>query len=408
MIDLNPSTFFGHYINDAWSQDLSTKNKIAALGLSILIGLCTVGIAQLVCYCLNKHNMSLVDLDKQIKRNFEKVSEKVNNLAIHLRKPQSAEEVKGFPQNNEDVSKEVQKFIDHHYSKPLPPKEDVEVPHKGKWVKWNTLSQHEKVEVNNHRTLPHNQLPHNCIGQLIVDAKFFTHRGQTVYLQNDPRHSHGSDHSARAAIFAGVFGYLYHKYHPDYSVTAEEIRLAQVVTGGHDSGRQTEGPDVYDEKSAEHTVKHLREMGIADPRLLDICHNAIADKDNKNLHTKSFIAKCTQNADCAEFARIYLKTHNQNIQDFNHSRGFLDIYNELHQISQGKPDSMLKNGLTYQNFITELDAVRTEMNRLIFETHQSAPREHFSQPGTNYYQALQAKITPETYPLLHQITKKYS
>ena len=91
------------------------------------------------------------------------------------------------------------------------------------------------------------------------------------------------------------------------------------------------------------------------------------DKDNKELGTKSFIAKCVQNADCAEFPRI---TNVRGPVKIKKTLiilvDFLDIFKEFNEMdSEGVA---FKHGFNYNDFRDELDSIRAEMNRLTFIT----------------------------------------
>lgn len=304
-----------------------------------------------------------------------------------------------------EVAQITQNFINKHYGKPLPAKEDVVVPIQNEqgiveWRPWVSLTREEKIKVTNTGTHKHNQLGENT-PEHVVDAQFFSENGQHVYLKNDPREHHGNDHSSRAAIFSAAFAYLYAKYHPNYLVTEEDVTLCQIFAAGHDSGRQTEGPDVYDERSAEFAIEELHELGIDHEKIVQECRNSIADKDNKDLKNKSLLAKCVQNADCAEFQRLYLKQPVQDAEGFNNSRNYLDIFHDFKDLAGQNPDApLLKNGLTYNNFLTELDFLRKEMNDFIYQTHKKENREKFSEKE-NYYQEILNSITPESFPLLN-------
>lgn len=403
---LTAQNFFTRYIITPLSPELFLTKRITALALSIILCAVTFGISHIVCFILIKRKMSRINLSIEINNNFCKVIKKTNhnlNGISLIPSTLTAADSPAIPLTRNSLPQAIQKLVNDYYSKPLPPKEEVMVPYNGKWVLWSSLTKKQKLLVNNTHAHHHGQLPNNILGALQVDAKFFTYHGQKVYLTADPRHSHGSDHAVRASLFAAVYGHLYNKYHPDYNPSQQEIYLAQYVAAGHDSGRQSEGTDVYDAISADNTVAALKELGIEDSALLEQCHSAIADKDNKDLSNKSFIAKCVQNADSSEFARLQLHSPRQRKKQFHEARGYLDIYNEFQALSEGDPSYILKNGFTYGDFREELDAVRLEMNRFIFSTQQKKAREAFGGKGKKYYKEVLKSINSVEYPLLNHI-----
>jgi hypothetical protein len=351
------------------------------------------------------NSSSIFDLVKESHVNFQKITANSNQKDSRTWKvyESSVEIIKYF-----DLAKYVQQIINETYSQPLPKKSEVTVPFRVgnswdnvRWVKWESLSQKEKLEVNNHFAHQHGQIWNNIFGEAIIDIAFFGW-GQNSYLPMDPKEYHGSDHCVRTALFCVVFAYLYDKYHPDYEVTREEASFAAAIGAGHDASRQTEVADVYDERSAETTVNYLKQWGVQDEAILLIAKNAIADKDNPNLASKSLIAKCVQNADSAEFARLNvfkIPQPKQSETDFEYSRGFLDIYKELKEIANKRG---LKNGFSFEDFVFELDSLRKEMNMLIYQTHKKKTRKTLSE-SDNYFNGIINKITQSRYPLLNNI-----
>lgn len=311
-----------------------------------------------------------------------------------------------------DIPKIVNKrFVQKYYAKDLPNEAEVTVPYidpksgKKEWRLWRELTREEKIIINNTGTREHNKLRDDT-EELVVDKWFFVH-GQEPYMEGDARSEHGNDHCVRASINASLFCHLYDKYHPKYSVTEEDIKLSMIIAAGHDSARQTEGPDVYDERSAEYTKNELIELGYKDEIILENCEEAIADKDSPPNAKKSLIAKCVQNADCAEFARLLLRSHNQDEGGFESSRNYLDIYQELkrmaEEISPDDPNSaILKDGRTFGEFRTELDILRKEINHFIYETHNREFRTK-ALSADDYFSAYMQAINPTEHPAMSTI-----
>lgn len=394
-------SFFEHYIIHPLSSELSIGEKILSLALSILVGTVTFGIAHICAYAFHLRNISPIKNTFAPRHKvFEKIADQISSIQIRA--------FGGIEIEQDSVLSVIQKdMIEQFYARPLPSKEDVTVTLAGEKRKWVTLSRAQKITVNNTGTRAHNQLSRHC-PELFVDATFFA-EGQKPFLEGDPRKSHGSDHASRVAIFAGIFAYLYHKYHPSYTVSRNELSLCQILGAGHDSGRQTEGPDVYDADSAENTIQVLKSRGIVDERLLKTCYEAVANKDSEPDEKKSLLAKCLQNADSADFARLNLFSEAQSFAEFEHARNFLDIFKEFKAMAkkiapQNPSKAVLKDGLTYEDFCYELDAIRKEMNDLIYSTHQKEQRLVFLRDPSHYFEQILHVMRSSRFPLLHAIS----
>ena len=293
-------------------------------------------------------------------------------------------------------------LINPHYAKPLPSPSKVKVSFRGEKRLWKDLTRKQKIEVNNHKTLPHNQLSKNS-QEATVDRHFMPDN-QKIFLATDPRRSHGCDHAVRMAIIGPLFAYLYQKYHPDHkdALSQDLLRFIQFVGAAHDCGRQTEGPDVYDEDSASYAKEALRNLGVTDSKSLEECREAIEEKDFPPTATKGFVAKCVQNADSAEFARLRLSSLIQDPVDFEHSRGNLDIYKEMEKFYR---DGNVEEK-QFTNFKKELDALRVELNKFIFSTHTKEFRKKASKKDKYYFDEVLRTINQSTLPLLHKIVSE--
>ncbi|MDR3624695.1 MAG: hypothetical protein P4L16_06105 [Chlamydiales bacterium] len=417
--------FFDNYFFTPfnWPQ---THQKILSLTATIFISIATVGIAPLVVGAI-KLIQRFTKISLHIPTShFFKTHEKIMSIVKNLFQFSPAEvEIGDLRRSN--FSKTIQtKILVPFYRKPLPPKEEVFVPvipelhlteiQKSKLskkgmldvIKLLDLTKEQKIILNNHFGRAHNQIHEsvNSISDKKLEEYFFTQHGQSVFLPNDPRGGHGCDHAVRTTLWAAVFGYLYQKYHPQVFLSEKTLLVAEVVTTCHDSGRSSEGTDVYDDISAENTVNVLRELNIHDETIINDAKNAIAEKDNDPLnkaHPKSLIARIVQNADSADFTRIMLTTPSQNMFAFERSLEFLDIFKELKQISQGDENFVLKDGLKYGDFLEELRILLKEKNQIVFETHQKSFREMASDPSRNYYQEILKKITFDAYPNLNYV-----
>jgi hypothetical protein len=402
---LTISSFFRTYINHPLSNDLSVQDRVKAAISSIAIGILTLGIAQLVC-----SRLSQVRVQKIIAAQKEKAvaMARLSMPPIYgLAKVAPPDALPCGELRFGTVSGYIQSLlINPCYAQPLPKADAVVVPLPGGGkARWMSLTPEEKIEVNNHHTHPHNQVQKTAWGRKFIDSIFMP-GSQAPFLRYDPREHHGSDHAARIAIFVCVFAYLYAKYHPSVEyVTPNDIVLSQFIGAGHDSKRETEGPDVYDEESAQATVEALKSAGVNDERVFTQVRSAIAEKDSPPSDEKPLIARLVQNADCAEFARLLLPGPVQEIDSFQKSVRYLDIYKELSSYAE-KNKGMLKGGLSISQFKEELEVLRWEMNRLIYETHEKSFRRKASMPGVNYLDAIVQVINAQKYPLLNRILEE--
>ena len=317
-----------------------------------------------------------------------------------------------------------EKVLDRFYRQKHPKKEEVLVPaiaemkltdrqqntviqtHGIDVIKYGELTNKQKIILNNHFGRAHNQITKQHITDEEIDEYFFTVHGQSEFLLHDPRGGHGCDHAVRASLLVPVFAYLYQKYHPEVKLSEKEMLAAEFVASLHDAKRSAEGTDVFDEMSAACAVDTLKELGITDKKMLQNAREAVRNKDSDPLdatHPKPILSRLVQNADSADFPRIFLKGEEQSGHSFENSRKFLDIYKELHALSKGNTKAVLKDGLTFGDFLEELDALLKEKNKLAFRTHHKEFREPASELGKNYYEEVLNTVTFTEYPHLHYV-----
>ena len=324
--------------------------------------------------------------------------EKTQPALHHLltaRSPSATGEV-----TRENLPFHMQQVASNYYGQPFPHYDQIQVDYKGKEILWKTLTPQQKFDVVYEHSLPHNR------PKLLKREAFHSDEAWTYHieyrllrgshtadgnpyipekLKRDPRQSHGIDHAMRVAIFSAVYANLYNKYDPDAHLTPDDILAIQLTGAYHDSGRQTEGVDIDDRRSARNAAKDLKKWGFSDEYVRE-CFKAIADKDDPKLSTKHRIAKCVQCADSTEYGRF---------GSFNPE--FLDIYKEFN----GEGAKPLKNGRTLAEFNQELHAINQEMIHLIKAS--SAKRVEFSQPGKNAYSEILKLINPVNHPKMNAI-----
>lgn len=401
---LTTKYFFDYYIINPFARDLPLADRILALALSVLFAPLAFGFLHIRSFYLQKKNAKKLELH---------ISEKNQKLALGALKTHRVQfsilnSYSSLSLTQETVIASIQnQFISTYYSQPFPNRDQVKVPLKNsktgemEWRLWKSLTKKEKIQVYNEGAKTSNKLS-NKTPEKIIDKLFFA-GSDKPYIDGDPRKTHGNDHSVRTSIFSGVFGYLYQKFHPGYNISQNEIRICQLLGAGHDAGRENEGPDVYDKKSGELTRAVFSALGEKNEQLLNLYEKSIEEKDSKELFGKHLYAKCLQNADSAEFVRLLLHSPIQEAPGFENSRLHLDIYQELKAIAGSKKEYVLKNGLTFGNFLEELDALRFEMNQFIYRTHSKKFRKKALENKENYYHAFLSYITPFQFPVLHEV-----
>lgn len=113
-----------------------------------------------------------------------------------------------------------------------------------------------------------------------------------------PRETHGPMHSARATLFSLMLCGLYTKS----GATLEAPRnLIAIATAMHDVGRQDEGVDRWDAKSASIFQSYLR--GKVPEKTLEILYDAIKNKDPKDNKFTSIAHRIVYDSDCLEIMR---------------------------------------------------------------------------------------------------------
>lgn len=403
---MNIGNFFSTFIIDPFSKELPTRHQVLACAASIFLGILFCGMLHLRSFRKLQGRLAECKLDDKLQKNFDIAATKSNQFGVVKLLNKSTNNAPNFPVSRKNISKLIQDyFINPHYKQPFPSKNKVKIPLNGKKVRWRSLKRDQKVAVINKIALPHNRI--RGLRRFLVDHRFFAN-SHSVYTKGDPRKGHGVDHAVRTAIFTGIFAALYAKYHPGHEDTIQQNELmAMILAGaGHDSGRQADGPDLFDEFSAIIVKEALENIGIKETNLINNCVEAVADKDKKDLTNKSFIAKCVQNADCAEYARCNKTKAVQNKKQFDHSRNYLDIYRELAHLAENDKNYELKNGLTFGDFLLELDAIRTEMNRLIHRTNSRQHRKKMAAKKGYAFDKILRTINSTEFPLLSDTLDK--
>lgn len=240
------------------------------------------------------------------------------------------------PLTADNFSQHAQIALNNFYKKPMPPQDQVTVPNlQGKMVFWKDLSFKEQQEI----------LKANKKGS--TSSLFIgTHDPKAIV----PRWCHGCMHVSRAAMEIHLMVAMYKKYDPTFALTKQDILLAQYLTIFHDSARQAEGVDVWDDLSAENARDYLAAMGFEE-EFVDRAIANLKTKDHRDPSMRGPVARLIQGGDCLDIMRVYglMSFRNNRLDMFNDLKdkpGFFEDYtdlkNDLYQFIQFTEDSSLK------------------------------------------------------------------
>ena len=291
----------------------------------------------------------------------------------------------------DNIADYVEKFLEETYQIPTKVNAcEITFLHKGKIKQWGSLTQKKKIKVLKSHALGQHHGFENDPDDALIRKKYLSkQQAHEAAVPLDPRSCHGKDHAVRVQIFTTIFAHLYNTYHPDARLSKAEILVGEYTGTGHDCERQSEGLDIYDAMSAKKTAENLREMGVSE-ELIREAEKAISDKDSNPLEPKSFIAKCVQSADSAEFARF--------CYDKPWKADKTDIYVEFQALK------ILKGDVTFEDFEKEFNEITNEMNSFTQVTYNDDIRKAACQ--TNYYKYYLSLIDSEKYPKLNEILRK--
>ena len=277
--------------------------------------------------------------------------------------------------SSENLSKHIQHALDDFYKKPLPAPSEITVRNlQGQKVKWNSLSYSQQRGIVMH---------HHKGGCTSLSLPY---EGPYYCEKTIPRWTHGLMHATRAALLVRMVANMYNHFHPTIQITEKEIILAQLLAAYHDSARQAEGVDVWDDESAENAYMHLKALGFSDEIALN-CMDFLAHKDGQR-EGKHILSKLVQCADCLDIMRIY------GFHGFNDS--YLDIFHDLGHIPE---------------FREELTKFRKEYASFIRKTDAPLLRLHLETQSQSYFQDVESLMLSEAqgkadFPLLTKWTAK--
>ncbi|MDR2779106.1 MAG: hypothetical protein LBB16_02355 [Puniceicoccales bacterium] len=165
---------------------------------------------------------------------------------------------------------------------------------------------------------------------------------------------HGVKHCLRATLVAEATAQVYRRLFKEFENIGEEnIRLASAAAAYHDSGRQGEEVDVFDDLSAMQAREDLAEMGVSDDQC-SRCGNVISNKDAP-VEGKDPVAILLHEADCLEIQRI----------GFKYDPKYLDA---LQTDAKGRLILTPRDGVSREQIEQEIQDLIAKTKNLIDET----------------------------------------
>ncbi|MDR1456519.1 MAG: hypothetical protein LBI34_00430 [Puniceicoccales bacterium] len=114
---------------------------------------------------------------------------------------------------------------------------------------------------------------------------------------------HSALHSARAAIFVEIFANIYRRLFKEFeNLSSEDVYRATIAALFHDSGREAEGIDVFEELSAQNAKNYLLSKWFPDESIEKV-EQIILHKDAP-VSGKDLAAILLHEADCIEYLRL--------------------------------------------------------------------------------------------------------
>ena len=246
-----------------------------------------------------------------------------------------------IPLLRESQNQDFQEVLDAFYKAPLPHPDDITVTNlSGQEALWISLS-----ELEQQRVLEKNKRGVTC-------SVILPYEGPAFCEESIPRWTHGCMHASRVAVEVEILANLYQKYDPSIRISEEELLLAQYLAVFHDSARQAEGVDLWDDDSAENARPYLLTKGFSQ-EATEKAIQLLKDKDSSDPN-RNIISKLIHDADCLDIMRVYglkkfkqekLEIHKQ----FNSNPSFLkklkDLKNEIYKWIKRTEDSLFKLNL---------------------------------------------------------------
>jgi hypothetical protein len=193
--------------------------------------------------------------------------------------------------------------IQNRYHKPFPVYENIIIFHNGHEVNLNSLTVDQKFDLLVESSLGHRAKATMRERRDEYDRNPDDFIKQVIRLGNDFSTIHGPKHCVRTAILAEEIARLYKSLYVELeSITDEDISCCFFAGVYHDSGRQSDGLDIYDPLSAHYCEIDLRAKEVPEASVKK-AEDAILNKDQR-VDTKGIVAIALHDADSMEMQRF--------------------------------------------------------------------------------------------------------
>jgi hypothetical protein len=233
--------------------------------------------------------------------------------------------------------------LDNYYNVPYPSYENIEVwdDTSQKRVRWATLSPDKKLKLFRQGGVGSSE--RQTIQRIDVGIQTgYAVESQEIQLAirqhivarpGDVSTVHGMGHAVRAAIYVKGVAALYKELFPAFATLSDdEISDATIAAMFHDSGRQADGVDVFDELSAQNAENYLRRKGYPEARCKRV-GDAIRNKDSSDPN-KDLLAVLVHECDCLEYMRLGRE---------NFDPKFLDVCSRKFPLSAGYDQNTMQH-----------------------------------------------------------------
>lgn len=280
--------------------------------------------------------------------------------------PRASFQDSDIPLCKENFSETVNIVLKDLYTKDLPHDSQITVRRlNGESATWSQLSSTERTQILHH---------HHRGGSMSLTLGY---EGPSFCQPHIPRWTHGLMHATRVGLIVRMVANMYNAY-SSIKISEKEIVLAQYLAVFHDSARQAEGVDVWDDESAENAYPYLLELGFT-KEVAKECVQIIKDKDSSKPN-KHILTKLIQCGDCIDIMRLYGTSGFQN--------RFLDIFNDL----SDNP-----------HFCSDLEAFKSQIHAFIQKTDQGLFRLYQERHSKDYFgDALSLMLSRTEYSLLQK------
>ncbi|MDR1457000.1 MAG: HD domain-containing protein [Puniceicoccales bacterium] len=178
-----------------------------------------------------------------------------------------------FPSNPRSLPDACNYIARTYYGRPRPGYEEIEViPGRGgqrtKWValpdeqKWKMLKEGSKGTGGREAVSKIQDLLNR--GESLSDPGVQAIMRKRICSGGRISEIHGAGHAQRCAALAAALASRYEKIFQLPALTEEELIVLQITAMFHDSGRQGDGSDVWEEDSAQNAETFLRRAGFAE------------------------------------------------------------------------------------------------------------------------------------------------